>query len=381
MTSVLITWKNLPKQKHVYTVFHNVIPKTYKHDKENCLVIPTRLDGDFSDQILITESTRKTLNFSGVGVAVTELPVLDDGDIVSIDCNRLVVVFNIKGCTNALYVTNACNSKCQFCPQPSSPDNGGFYQIAKELISLVDDPTGSVNITGGEPTIQRKNFISLLEHFSTVWPTTKAFVLTNGRLLCENSYVEDIYKAIPADRIAFGIPLYSDASCIHDNIVGAPGAFGQTIRGLYNLASKRAEIELRVVFSKLTYRRLPKLIQYVGRNLPFITRIAIMGIEPMGFCRNNWDKFWIDPDDAREILSDTFLEAKNFGLRVLLYNFQLCCLSQKLRKYACSTISEWKRVYTKECLYCPLKSDCGGFFASQISSYLPRRFYDNSKQK
>ena len=380
MTSIPIVWTNIKAGNQVFAVFHRTIPEAYTDISSRTLLIPDRWENNLTERVgrfLVTEELRRFINQDAECIVVEKFPVLDDGDVVFIDGNlkRLEVVFNVKGNTNSLYVTNACNSKCQFCPQPSTADDGWLYDMSGRIIDLIQTPGECVNITGGEPTIRRDKFIALLKKFSCKWNRTKAFVLTNGRLLNDSSYVMDIFSVINHDHIAFGIPLYADAASVHDMVVGASGAFGQTIRGLYNLAANHAEIEIRFVLSRITYRRLPQLVQYIGRNLPFVTRIAVMGIEPMGHCRNDWERYWVDPEDAEKEITQAISIANNFSLNVLLYNFQLCCLPRALRQYACPSISEWKRVYIAACLYCPMKSDCGGFFASQNKpQYLPRRF-------
>lgn len=382
MTSVPIVWTNIKEGNQVFSVFHRVIPDSYKDIANRTLLIPDPDRADFnlselSGQLLVTKEMQQISNDEVECVVVERLPALDDGDVVFIDGNlkRLEVIFNVNGNTNSLYVTNACNSKCQFCPQPSTVDDGWLYDVSSKIIDLVQTPGECVNVTGGEPTIRRDKFIGLVKKFSCNWNRTKAFVLTNGRLFSDASYVKDVFSAVDREHIAFGIPLYSDAACVHDQVVGVNGAFGQTVRGLYNLAAYHAEIEIRFVLSRITYKRLPQLVQYIGRNLPFVTRIAVMGIEPMGYCRSEWEKYWVDPEDAEKEILNAFEVADNFNLTVLLYNFQLCCLPRALRPYACSSISEWKRVYIDTCLYCPMKRDCGGFFASQNKTkYLPRRF-------
>ena len=328
MTSVPIICTNIKDGNRVFSVFHHAIPDAYKDVASRLLVIPDRWDCDLPERsgcFLVAEEMRRFIGNDAECIVVAKLPVLDDGDVVFVDGNlkRLEVVFNIKGNTNSLYVTNACNSKCQFCPQPSTVDDGWLYDVSGNIIDLVRTPGECVNITGGEPTIRRDKFIELLRKFSCKWGQTKAFVLTNGRLLSDPSYVADIFSAINHDCVAFGIPLYADAACAHDNVVGVNGAFGQTVRGLYNLAAYHAEIEIRFVLSRITYKRLPLLVQYIGRNLPFVTRIAVMGIEPMGYCRSEWERYWVDPEDAENEIMHAVSIARNFALDVLLYNFQL----------------------------------------------------------
>lgn len=375
MTSVDVKSVKLPVERKLFIVAHEGHGLSGK--SSDFLVIPEKRGGASGPaaQLLITEQYRKETDYNGDVVVVESLPRLDDGDIVLVDqkSKRLEVLFQVQSSTNSLYVTNACNSRCQFCPQPSTPDDGLLFDDANAIINLVDSAGECVNVTGGEPTLCRNRFVGLLKHAAEKWPQTKLFVLTNGRVLADDSYVDEIMAARGDSKIGFGVPLYSDSAYEHNKVVGVPGAFGQTIKGLYNLSRYRAEIEIRVVISKLTYRRLPDLIGFVGRNIPFVTRIAVMGLEPMGYCRERWDDFWIDPADSADCLCRAADVADNFGLTMLLYNFQLCCLPEQLRPLACSSISEWKRVHVDKCWSCEMRHECGGLFASQNEArYLPR---------
>lgn len=380
MKHALICWKNLPYKRKTLIVRHAESPVSSGVAWGDCLVVIGEDDivSDEYGQVLMTEIVRQKRSFSGVGMSVQTLPVLDDGDIVRYDeasC-RLEVVFEVNSKTNSLYVTNACNSRCQFCPQPSTSDDGSLYDAAMDVIRLVDNAGEQVNVTGGEPTLSRSRMLSLLEYAANKWKDTKLCLLTNGRALTDSLYVEEIFKVRSADSISFGIPLYADSAVVHDSIVGVSGAYSQTIKGLYNLACMRAEIEVRFVVSRLSYKRLPRLVEFVGRNLPFINRIAVMGIEPTGYCRERWTDFWIDPEDSAEELSTAAAVADNYNITLFLYNMQLCCLPSALRKIACLSISEWKRVYVSKCDACPMRNSCGGFFASQDEmQFLPRRFH------
>lgn len=375
-----VLWSNLPAAKKLFVVSHRKRFEGCTADDSSTLIICEKWDragvnGNYC--FLATERTRRELNLSGFGIVIDEMPRLDDGDVVYYDssCQRLEIVYQIRSSTNSLYVTNACNSRCQFCPQPSTNDDGSLYDVANGIIDLVENGGDCVNITGGEPTVNKNEFLFLLRHAAQKWPNTKMFVLSNGRLLDDVLFVDKIYDACGESPIGFGIPLYSDAAGVHDGVVGVNGAYGQTIKGLYNLARVRAEIEIRFVVSKLTYKRLPNLIEFIGRNLPFIARVAVMGMEPMGYCRDRWNDFWIDPADCEKELVAACVAAQNHGIDLFLYNFQLCCLPMEIRRFACSSISEWKRVYVEKCWSCPMLYKCGGFFASQNEPmFRPRRF-------
>ena len=385
MTNVAIRWDNVPFDRKIFSVRHFKVNDSAKLNSDDSLIILGESDTieNVNGYYLMTERTRAKRRFSGRGISVMEFPCLDDGDIILYDGKEktLEIIFQTQSETNTLYVTNACNSRCQFCPQPASQDDGLMYDVCMEVIRLVSNAGAVVNVSGGEPTLSHKRFISLLSSSACKWPATKLFVLTNGRLLKDRSYVEEIFSARRRETIGFGIPLYSDSSLVHDAIVGINGAFGQTIQGLFNLALKHAEVEIRFVVSKLNYKRLPKLVEFIGRNIPFVTRMAVMGIEPMGYCRSNWDKFWIDPEDCVETLIEASRISANYNLTMFLYNMQLCCLPKELHHLSCASISEWKRVYIYECNACPMRCACGGFFASQNEMrFLPRKFGGMTKQ-
>lgn len=53
--------------------------------------------------------------------------------------------------------------------------------------------------------------------------------------------------------------------------------------GLYNLGRHDVGIELRVVITRMNYRRLPKLPDFIYRNLPFVEFISLMGLEYTGY--------------------------------------------------------------------------------------------------
>ena len=379
MTSVVIKWARIPFARKLFTVYHWRKPSEEICASESVLIIPDKWNPIFEKDTfyLLTETERMSSCFEGEGISVDSFPYIDDGDVVLYDSthNRLELVYQVKSRTNALYVTNACNSRCQFCPQPSSNDDGMLYDDANRIVDLVKSPGECVNITGGEPTINKEAFLNLLRHVGQSWNATKVFVLTNGRNLLDRQFVSEVFVARSGKPIGFGIPLYADCACVHDRVVGVKGAFGQTIRGLYNLAKYHTEIEIRFVLSKLSYNRLPQLIEFIGRSVPFVTRVAVMGIEPMGYCRVRWNDFWIDPEDCHDILLEAARKADNYGVDMLLYNFQLCCIPASMRRLACVSISEWKRTYQSECMSCAMRNDCGGFFASQNKpEYLPRRF-------
>src|SRR5439155_12757892 len=112
-----------------------------------------------------------------------------------------------------------------------------------------------------------------------------------------------------------------------------------------NLAAYGQRIELRIVVHKQTADRLGRLADFVWRNLPFVSHVAIMGLEPIGYARRHMDILW---DDPRRFASDVehacaYLAAR--GLPVSVFNYPLCVLSRSCWKYARQSISDWKNYF------------------------------------
>ncbi|MGO4778911.1 His-Xaa-Ser system radical SAM maturase HxsC, partial [Lysobacter sp. 2RAB21] len=130
--------------------------------------------------------------------------------------------------------------------------------------------------------------------------------------------------------LTWGVPLYGDHYRLHDYIVQSPGAFAQTLRGLYALHAAGQHIEVRVVLTKPVMERLPDLARYLYRNLPFVEHIALMGTEPIGFAKAHHDELWMDPADMGSTLLDTAQFLSRRGMAVSLYNLPLCTLPEDL---------------------------------------------------
>jgi radical SAM protein with 4Fe4S-binding SPASM domain len=89
-----------------------------------------------------------------------------------------------------------------------------------------------------------------------------------------------------------------------------------------------------------------------------------MGLEYTGYTPYNIEKLWIDPYEYMEELGEAVEYLASQGMKVSIYNTQLCVLPKHLWKYARKSISDWKNIYLDECQKCSVKDICGGLFAS-----------------
>jgi His-Xaa-Ser system radical SAM maturase HxsC len=294
-----------------------------------------------------------------------EFEYLSDGDVVSIHPSGFVrTLYRRASPHNFILVTDQCNSFCLMCSQPPRQVND-FDRIREHLrlVDLIDPETRELGITGGEPTLFKEDFLRLVERCRDRLPGTALHVLTNGRMFYYRRFAERL-GMIGHPDIMMGVPLYSDVDSEHDYVVQAKGAFEETVIGLYNLAKYSVPVEIRVVVHRQTYRRLPRLAEFVSRNFPFAAHVALMGMETYGFVHRNFDELWIDPYDYQRELREATETLFLAGMNVSIYNHQLCVLDEKLWPFARKSISDWKNIFIEECQRCVVKERCGGLFQS-----------------
>lgn len=325
--------------------------------------------------LLSTETSPPSQAFSGTQLfAPQDQQVVQPGDVIVVSpFSRAVRVLYRRGSnSNLLFMTDRCNSLCLMCSQPPK-DIDDEWHVGENLrlIDLVDPGQEQLGISGGEPTLYREGLLQILSKAKAVLPEKSIHLLSNGRLLHDASWIPDL-RALSHPQLTWGIPLYADNATDHDHVVQAPGAFSETVRGIYNLAKAGQRIEIRVVLSKLTAPRLPELAHFIFRNMPFVEHVALMGIENMGLAKKHYDELWIDPVDYQEALSQAahFLDAR--GINVSVYNLPLCVLRPSLMPFYRQSISDWKNLFIDACHSCAGASRCAGFFKSHSSRWQSR---------
>ncbi len=292
--------------------------------------------------------------------------VVQPGDVVALSpaSNVVRVLYRRNANSNLLFITDRCNSLCLMCSQPPK-DIDDYWHVEENLrlMDLMDKGDEQIGISGGEPTLYAEGLLALIKKASEVLSDKSLHILSNGRLLGQTYWLTSLNQ-IKHPRLTWGIPLYADNAADHDHVVQAPGAFSETIKGLYNLARAGQNIEIRIVLSRLTTPRLPELAHYIFRNLPFVKHIAMMGIENTGLAKKNYDALWIDPLDYQDTLASAchFLDIR--GLTVSVYNLPLCVLEPSLTRFYRQSISDWKNLFIEACQSCAAQQHCAGFFKS-----------------
>ncbi|CAN5246683.1 His-Xaa-Ser system radical SAM maturase HxsC [soil metagenome] len=295
-----------------------------------------------------------------------DVRVIQPGDVVRVrpGSTQVSVLYRRGSRANTLFATEQCNSRCLMCSQPPR-DEDDRWRVAEllRLVDLVDRDETQLGISGGEPTLLGDDLGALISACADRLPQTPLHILTNGRLFADAGFAERI-AGLNLSGVTWAVPLYADVADIHDAVVDAPGAFAETLQGLYELGRLGARVEIRVVLHAMTVERLPQLAAFLYRRLPFIAHVALMGLEPMGYAKTNRDPLWIDPVDYTDALSSAVFHLHHRGLPTSIYNLSHCVLPEALWPFARQSISDWKNAYVPECDGCEVRAECAGFFQS-----------------
>jgi len=190
-------------------------------------------------------------------------------------------------------------------------------------------------------------------------------LLTNGKRFEDLEFTRSIAE-IDHPGLVYCVSLYSDTDTEHDHIVGIPGSFRQTVKGLHNLALFRQPVEIRIVIFRNNCERLPSIAEFIFRNFPFVVHVAFMGMECTGLANVNLDQVWIDPTEYALDLKTAVLHLNRRAIPVSIYNLPLCLIPQKVWGFSKNSISTWKNIYLEQCKNCRVRANCGGFFATSV---------------
>lgn len=299
------------------------------------------------------------------GICNEDFSTIAHGDIVSVSGSGEVnVVWEINSHQNSLMLTEACNCRCQMCPQPTQKHDPALFQAALRTLTLLKGKEiKNICITGGEPTLHTENFLSALRKCHADHPSAQINILTNAKKIADEGFAQRVASASTVNDI-FCVSLHSDIDSIHDDIVGRRGSYAETQRGIYNLAKSHISIEIRHVITKANYNRLLEFAEHMYRYFPFCVHYAFMTMEMHGVASENADSVYIDPMEYQEQLRKAVLSLHKRGLHVSIYNTPLCYCHEDVRPFSRASISSWKNIWLDACAACAVKNNCSGFFST-----------------
>src|SRR5262249_11220189 len=170
---------------------------------------------------------------------------LSDGDVLGFQAanRRFRTLYRRASSNNSFLVTERCNHYCLMCSQPPRDiDDRWLLDEIEAAIELVDPATRSLGFTGGEPLLEWRKFIKMLERCRDVLPNTAVHVLTNGRGFAITEVVKE-WAGVRHPNLMAGIPIYSAVDHIHNYVVQAHDAFDETVLGVLKLKDHGQRVE------------------------------------------------------------------------------------------------------------------------------------------
>lgn len=283
------------------------------------------------------------------------------GDVLLVQPERGVVQRLIRKNSqhNTFLVTERCDQLCVMCSQPPKKTHVDMFRhlAAAAVLAPADAVIG---LSGGEPTLYKSELFAFLSLVGNLRPDLRFHILSNGQHFVE----EDIafLRSEIGHRVLWGVPLYSDNAETHDRLVGKAGAFDLLLEGLAILCRSGVQVELRTVLMTDNAKDLPSLANFIASHIPFADPWAIMQLENIGFARNRWQNLFFDHSEDFDLIAEALDVSRAHGSPARLYNFPLCTVPMAYRRFAPSTISDWKRRYESRCDGCIGQRQCGGFF-------------------
>jgi His-Xaa-Ser system radical SAM maturase HxsC len=293
-----------------------------------------------------------------------------DGDVLlcSPHGENVHRLFRRRSAQNSLLLTERCDQLCVMCSQPpKKSDDEWRFQAYRTALELTDHGA-RIGITGGEPTLYKRDLLDMLTDVSKSRPDISYHILSNAQHFVPGD--QAMLTAFHSNTaVTWGIPLYSAQQAIHDQIVGKSGAFQQLMNNLMLLGSTGAQIELRTVFTSLNALDLPHLAQFIAKHLPFVNHWAIMGMESIGYAIAHWDRLFFDHSVFPQPIIAALEIARLHSLTCKLYNFPRCTIPAHYRDACTQSISDWKRKFLEDCRGCAERDRCCGFFEWYAPKY------------
>ncbi len=171
-----------------------------------------------------------------------------------------------------LALTYGCNVECSHCyvERPKGMKSLSLEEWKRVLDKVWEIGTPHVCFTGGEATLH-PHLVELVQYAQEVGLVTG--LLTNGRALADKALLQ---RLIDAGLDHIQITLESHDEKVHDDMVGEPGAFKETVEGIKNAVASPVYTITNTTISKKNAGEIEKTVEFI-HDLG-ITTFAVNGI-------------------------------------------------------------------------------------------------------
>jgi MoaA/NifB/PqqE/SkfB family radical SAM enzyme len=157
-----------------------------------------------------------------------------------------------------IYTGFGCNERCTFCYyiEHLSEEKIPIECLKTELSLARKYGALDVDFTGGEPTI-RKDLPELIS-FARNLGYKKICIITNGQMLSNQSYCEDLVQHGLND-VLFSIHALNET---HDQLTCVPGSFRKLTKAVENIKDLGIKFRTNTTIVKLNFKQLPEIAAF-----------------------------------------------------------------------------------------------------------------------
>ncbi len=207
-------------------------------------------------------------------------------------------------------VTKACNNRCVFCLDRDMLDGHqvGLDEIADDLRRGRARGAERVVISGGEASTH-PDFVKIIE-LATRLGYTWVQTISNGRMFVYSDFLD---RAVAAGLREITFSLHSHEEGKFDRLTGAPGSYGQAVRGLVNALRKgNLVVSIDIVLTAINSPTLAETVT-VFANLG-ASEFDLLYPVPFGNAWHNRDEVMPDDRTVARQLKAVFAEARRRNL-------------------------------------------------------------------
>ena len=325
-----------------------------------CKVIHA-IDGAITNDYSLVKSNEENIFiYKSIRVHIPQGMELNVGEVLLIFPEQKVLqrFYRPNSHANTIMITERCDQACMMCSQPPKNKDYLYWELYKSALMLVDKD-GVLGISGGEPTLEKVQLFGLLEFAKLNRPDIQFHVLTNAQHFDFDDI--DLLNSL-SEQVLWGVPLYAGREKLHDNIVGKIGAFDNLMRGFNVLLQSGSRVELRTVVLQENLAEVINLSKFVAKNFQWIEAWSLMQLEQIGFARIQWLQKFADTSIDFQCIKEAITVSVGCGINIQLFNFPICTVPHRFRKYCVNSISDWKQKFLAECENCSKNNECCGFF-------------------
>jgi len=251
-------------------------------------------------------------------------------------------------------LTFKCNNNCLSCIyNMEMVDKLNVGESKEEVTKRVIDkvrPYDTLGLTGGEPTIMSK-FFRILKYAKEKDPKMNVFIVSNGRMFYYRKFAEKV-ASIGLKNLKIGIAIYGHDKSTHEAITRIPGSFHQTEKGIKNLLELMIPVELRIIISRLNYKKLEDIARYIARDFRGVNRVVFINMKYTGNAYIHRKALAPYAEKAADILMQNRIEVK-------LFHFPLCVIKREYWNLAKGvTKQESELMFVETCKKCTKKDEC-----------------------